>query len=382
MNWFVIADDITGAAEIAGIALGFGCRVRFTTSVERLTLGDGVTVLATDTRSMPRTEAVAVTERIVARLRAAAPNGLPDVVRLFKKTDSVLRGHVTAELRALMTAGYERALLLPANPSKGRCIVGGRYLLGGEPIDRTVFRTDPEFPAATADVVELLGGGVHYVDSATERLAEGISIGETPSVEALAALAARFGCDAPLWAGAADAFRVLLAADGCTERPQVPFAGFGDRRTLVVCGSTVRHDLSAEPFFRRRRVAVAPMPDAVFEGAEPTAWIAAARQRMEAERADALLLRIPQQVRVDGARARRLRGAMARTVQALVAAERFEEVVIEGGATAYAVLDALGWHDFVVTDAVAAGVVRLRYPAADVHLTFKPGSYDWGAAFR
>ncbi len=103
---------------------------------------------------------------------------------------------------------------------------------------------------------------------------------------------------------------------------------------------------------------------------------------MEAERADALLLRIPQQVRVDGARARRLRGAMARTVQALVAAERFEEVVIEGGATAYAVLDALGWHDFVVTDAVAAGVVRLRYPAADVHLTFKPGSYDWGAAFR
>ena len=249
MNWFVIADDITGAAEIAGIALGFGCRVHFTTSVERLTLGDGVTVLATDTRSMPRTEAVAVTERIVARLRATAPNGLPDGVRLFKKTDSVLRGHVTAELRALMTAGYERALLLPANPSKGRCIVGGRYLLGGEPIDRTVFRTDPEFPAATADVVELLGGGVHYVDSATERLAEGISIGETPSVEALAALAARFGGDAPLWAGAADAFRVLLAADGLPLRPSTLSASLAtfvrERRLPPITFHGLRHTFAS-----------------------------------------------------------------------------------------------------------------------------------------
>ena len=25
---------------------------------------------------------------------------------------------------------------------------------------------------------------------------------------------------------------------------------------------------------------------------------------------------------------------------------------------------------------------EFRYPAADVYLTFKPGSYDWGAAFR
>ena len=39
-----------------------------------------------------------------------------------------MRGHVVAELRALMEAtGYRRAVYLPANPSKGRIIRGGEY---------------------------------------------------------------------------------------------------------------------------------------------------------------------------------------------------------------------------------------------------------------
>lgn len=380
MKLLVIADDITGAAEMAGIALGFGCRVRFTTSIDRLT-GDGdVCVVATDTRSMPREQAVAETGRIVARLREAARTGVLDGVRLFKKTDSVLRGHVAAELRVLMQIGYARALLLPANPSKGRCIVGGRYLIDGVPIDRTVFRTDPEFPAATADVVRLAGGDVRYAAAAVERLEAGITVGESPTCEAVADYVARFGGEALLWAGAADAFRALLAAEGFREESRPLFGGLGGRRTLVVCGSTVRHDLSAEPFFRRCRVETAPMPDAVFDGADPAPWITAARQLL-ADGADALVLRIPQQVQVDGARARQLRAAMARTVAELVTAERFAELVIEGGATAYAVLDVLGWHDFAVTDQIAPGVVRLCYSAADVHLIFKPGSYDWGPTF-
>lgn len=411
MKLLVIADDITGAAEMAGIALGFGCRVRFTTTPDRLAevcadvaapsegaasaateasadaaAADGasvppdVIVCATDTRSMSCGEAVAETERIVARLHEAARTGALDGVRLFKKTDSVLRGHVTAELRALMRAGYDRALLLPANPSKGRCIVGGRYLIDGVPVDRTLFRTDPEFPALTADVVRLLGGGVRYATPDAGQLEAGITIGECPTTEAMAAYAARFGGERLLWAGAADALRALLASAGTEEHPQEPFAGLGTRRTLVVCGSTVRHGLAAEPFFRRRRVATVPMPDAVFAGGAPTDWIGAARAAL-ADGADALLLRIPQRVEVDGARARHLRGAMAQTVAALVTGARFDELVIEGGATAYAILGVLGWRDFVVTDRIAPGVVRLRYPAAGLHLIFKPGSYDWGATF-
>lgn len=426
----VIADDITGAAEMAGVALGFGCRVRFTTSVERLTektaapaeresnapaaakaeeLSDAgtrisaatktvapdatgaaapdaaaeVCILATDTRSMPRREAVAASAAIAARLQGLIGAGAADGVRLFKKTDSALRGHLAAELRELLRAGFDRALLLPANPSKGRCIVGGRYLIDGVPIDRTLFRSDPEFPAETAEVLQLLGGGadLHYVTPASERLERGISIGETADEAAFAAYMARFAAEPLLLAGAADAFRALLAAEGLRERSLPPFAGLGGRRTLIVLGSTVRHDLTAEPLLLRRRTAVVPMPDALFAGGAAECWIGAARKAL-AEGADLLLLHIPQPVQVDGARARHLRAATARTAAALAAEGGFDELVIEGGATAFATLEALGWRDFTVTERIASGVVRLRCTASGVGLIFKPGSYDWGPAFR
>ena len=78
----VIADDITGAAEIAGVAWRMGCRVGFTTSPGRLAADDAeVAVLATDTRSMSRGEAVAMTERIVGSLRR------DPATLIFKKTD-------------------------------------------------------------------------------------------------------------------------------------------------------------------------------------------------------------------------------------------------------------------------------------------------------
>ena len=139
MLTLVIADDLTGAAEIAGVAHRLGCRVRLTTALEQLTPQDEVVVIATDTRSMTREEALQATQEIIAQIARLGMR--PD--RLFKKTDSVLRGHVRCELEALQALGYQRALLLPANPSKGRLIRRRIYSIGGEPLTRTLFRHDP-----------------------------------------------------------------------------------------------------------------------------------------------------------------------------------------------------------------------------------------------
>ena len=118
----VIADDITGAAEIAGIAHAAGQQARLLCAAGPLYC-DSVavtTVIATDTRSMSETEAVAETRRIASALTSHLS---PLTSHLFKKTDSALRGHVVAELTALMdVTGYQRAVYLPANPSKGRII--------------------------------------------------------------------------------------------------------------------------------------------------------------------------------------------------------------------------------------------------------------------
>ena len=94
----VIADDITGAAEIAGIAHRFGLATRMVVaSGDTWQLADDnaddIVVIATDTRSMTKSEAVAETVAVARQIRMA-----DDQPVVFKKTDSALRGHVAAEL--------------------------------------------------------------------------------------------------------------------------------------------------------------------------------------------------------------------------------------------------------------------------------------------
>ncbi|MBQ5619423.1 MAG: hypothetical protein IIU94_00405 [Alistipes sp.] len=377
MRTYVIADDLTGAAEIAGVAHRLGCRVRLTTTVDALRAEDEVVVLATDTRSMGRAEALAYTEEVVRQL---ATLERPD--RLFKKTDSVLRGHVVAELEALWPLGYRQAMLLPANPSKERLIVRRRYTIAGTPLNHTLFRHDPEFPATTSDVVKLLGDGIPYITTRTRRvqLPEGISIGEVASQEDLERHVARFDAPATIWAGGADLFETLMIRHGKAHQAHAPFAGMGTRRALIVLGSTARHNLFEEPFFARNRVAVSPMPDTVFEGGTTDAWIAESLQL--AGEADSLLLRIPQQITHDEGKALQLRHQMAEAVTRLIAELRPDEVIIEGGATAYTILARLAWSDLRIADEIAPGVVRLCHAESGTHLTFKPGSYPWGACFQ
>src|SRR5579871_4890122 len=107
----VIADDITGAAELGGIGLRHGLNTELRTVVDDHSKAD-LLVIATDTRSKPEEEAVAEMVRLTRQLKELGPTFI------YKKADSVLRGHVMAELEAqLKVLSYQRALLIPANPA-------------------------------------------------------------------------------------------------------------------------------------------------------------------------------------------------------------------------------------------------------------------------
>ena len=86
----VIADDITGAAEIAGIAYDHGLKVILTRHLgEQLPVCD-VLVCITNTRSLPKEKAVAQALPLGRRLKALGGD------TVSKKTDSVQRGDVLA----------------------------------------------------------------------------------------------------------------------------------------------------------------------------------------------------------------------------------------------------------------------------------------------
>ena len=119
-------------------------------------LKTSITVIATDTRSGTEEEAVKTIEDLFAPSTSPLQGGVGGGL-IFKKTDSVLRGHVAAELQALMrVTGKQKALLIPQNPSKGRIVKDGIYYINGTPLDQTSFAYDPEFPAKTAEAKKLL----------------------------------------------------------------------------------------------------------------------------------------------------------------------------------------------------------------------------------
>jgi uncharacterized protein YgbK (DUF1537 family) len=145
-----IADDLTGAAEIAAHGLRHGLPSRLNRSPVN-SFEPGLTVLDTDTRNLQPRDAAAVIAKFIP----------PDVSKLvdliFKKTDSVLRGPILAELHAMMPAiGVKSALLVPQNPSRGRTIFRGAYQVAGIPLAETAFRNDPTYPAWSSNALQLL----------------------------------------------------------------------------------------------------------------------------------------------------------------------------------------------------------------------------------
>jgi uncharacterized protein YgbK (DUF1537 family) len=146
----VIADDFSGAAEVAGWAVAAG----FTAVLRRDFAADSeadVVVFDTDSRNLPVDVAANRLSMLATTLRSRG------VYRVFKKIDSVLRGHVAAEADALRRGlGRVRALIVPANPRRHRIVRAGRYSIANQPLHETLFAHDPDFPARTDRVIELL----------------------------------------------------------------------------------------------------------------------------------------------------------------------------------------------------------------------------------
>ena len=378
----VIADDITGAAEMAGIAFAYGKNVRLVCGGVAGGCGTatyGTTVIATDTRSMSEAEAVAETLRITSAISH-------QLSAIFKKTDSALRGHVVAELSALMEATKcQRAVFLPANPSKGRIIRGGTYYIkevSGErlkvrdvPIHETAFSYDPEFPAKTSILRE------RFPDAE----AKGIIMPDAESEEDIQKVIAKYNDGKTLFAGAADLFSAILGHSRETRNTRDSRETRDTRvsncpSTLILCGSTQSKPLDLG-------IPIAPMPREIYDGSNDLSlWNTSAYQEKHS-----LILTMPYTHRTGKEAAVHLRTMMAQKAKELVTEYLLPtldregsgeglHLIIEGGATAWATLQTLGWTQFEIVAQIAPGIVQMSATNGTL-VTLKPGSYPWGNLF-
>ena len=154
--------------------------------------------------------------------------------------------------------------------------------------------------------------------------------------------------------------------------PPLPHPAVPSKAVLLLCGSTQSRPLQLG-------LPVAPMPLSVYDGSDDLAeW-----QREAATlygQGHGLVLTIPHHHRTGKAVAQHLRATMARMAAALVAQQPPHQLIIEGGATAFATLSQLQWHTLTVVQQVAPGVVRLQAESGSL-VTLKPGSYPWGPLF-
>jgi uncharacterized protein YgbK (DUF1537 family) len=356
----VIADDLTGAAESAAIAHQRGLAAVVLTRAARIPIDADVLVIDTDTRLARPAVAARRVRRAIRRVKRLPHNGI------FKKTDSVLRGPVLAELKACTAAlGSKRALLVAGNPSLGRTIRDGRLFIAGRPVDRTAFANDPHHPLRCSSVLDLLGRnrGVVQLSSTDTLPRTGIIAGDHSSVSDARQWAARVD-PGTLPAGAADFFRAWLQT----------------RSRRVRCRA--RPVAQATPALLLHGTSIAPTSDHLlrFSGLRPplASRVATALRRHGA----AVIAASPRTLNNPKAPAAVAAG-FTRLVRSLRTARAFRHLLIAGGATSAAVLRELGWTRLQVIHLWGPGVVSLQPSAApDCIVTLKPGSYPWPASLR
>ncbi len=374
----VLADDFTGAAEIAAAAHRRGLSAEVQTDFDPSSPADLIS-LDTNSRGLPAQDAAETVGGWARRMLRARPEWV------YKKVDSVLRGPVAAELGAARAAlGKTRVLLAPANPTLGRVIRDRRYLVGGKPLSTTDFSRDPGYPAHSSDVLEMLqsrpGDAAAFLKRGSSLPAEGIAVVEADSAADLAGWAGLVD-EATLPAGASDFFSALLEVrEGARLKPPAaaPLQAWPD--TLFVCGSASEYGRSVSRRFRKADLPVLRMPPQLFR--------AGTGEGMVLEWADAIVQALHRhdwvRVTIEGPPGKpsdpsvSLTDLLARTVEEVLRRHPVPHLAVEGGSTVSSLVRRLGWRRLEVRRELAQGAVTLFPPGQRrPGLTSKPGSYPW-----
>ena len=152
-----VADDYTGASDLAGTFAGAGLRVVQTIGVppDDLALPEvDAVVVALKSRSVPAERAVALSRAADAWLRArGAPHVLFKVCSTFDSTD---RGNIGPVTEALAARTGAVPLVCPAFPRNRRTVYRGHLFVGDDRLDESPLRDHPLNPMRDSSLVRTL----------------------------------------------------------------------------------------------------------------------------------------------------------------------------------------------------------------------------------
>ena len=408
-----IADDYTGASDLAGTLAGAGLRTVQTVGIPAADLAlpevDAV-VVALKSRSIPAERAVALSLDAEAWLRGrGAGHVLFKVCSTFDSTDAGNIGPVTDALAARAGAV---PLVCPAFPRNRRTVYRGHLFVGDDRLDESPLKDHPLNPMRDSSLVRTLARqsarpvGLIPLETVEE------------GVEAVLALAARLaaeGCGSlvidavldrhldvmgraalasPLSTGASGLglglARALAAraGDGRAPAPAPVPRDPAAPRTLMLAGSC-----SAATLDQIARAEAGGVPvlrldvEALMDGGGTDEALVWARRHLARGPALMATSRPPGEVAALQARfgapavSARLESALADIAEAL--APDLDRLIVAGGETSGAVVDRLGLRAFALGTEIAPGVPLLGVLGAahpGLGLVLKSGNFG-GATF-
>ncbi|MCB0474130.1 MAG: four-carbon acid sugar kinase family protein [Flavobacteriaceae bacterium] len=374
----VIADDFTGAAEIGGIGLLYGYKTAIVRQVKQIPDVE-LLVIATEMRALESEEAALVSERITKELLKLKPEFI------FKKIDSVLRGHIVSELEAQMKlTSQTTALIIPANPNLNRTIKEGIYYVEGRPLLESKFAEDFSFKTKSSKVLDIIGksNGLPIANiSHYEKLPDqGLLIGNTLNTFDLHKWAEKVD-NKMLPTGASGFFGAILERHGGIKGnyDQSPF--IKDKKALYICGSNFPMSKKSVMRARENGYTVISMPDGIYYDAAHNIklihrW---AQDIIKAFESDtSVIVSVLQQPDDSAISGKQIKHVLATLVKLISDTVDIDELLIEGGSTAYNITEKLNINVFYPVQAFAPGVTRMEVAnKKKLLLTVKPGSYVW-----
>ena len=153
----VIADDFTGATDVAGMLVQAGMSALLAIGVppaDALLDADAI-VVALKSRTVPAADAVRESLAALERLRAAGCRRF--YFKVCSTFDSTPRGNIGPVAEALMAAlGADFAIACPAFPENGRSVYRGHLFVGDLLLSDSGMRNHPLTPMTDANLVRWL----------------------------------------------------------------------------------------------------------------------------------------------------------------------------------------------------------------------------------
>jgi 3-dehydrotetronate 4-kinase len=401
-----IADDMTGATDLANTLVREGMRTVQMIGVPAAGIAapdaDAV-VVALKSRTIPPADAVAQSLAALAWLRpAGARQYFFKYCSTFDSTDQGNIGPVADALLAALGAGF--TIACPAFPENGRTIFQGHLFVGRQLLSDSGMRHHPLTPMTDPDLVRVLGrqtpGKVDLVPYATVRqgpaaiaaafaalaaagarhaIVDAVEDGQLRDIGAAGADLALVTGGSGIAIGLPENFRrrgLLGAAEGAAALPAVGglaavLSGSASNATL----GQVAAFRAGHPAFRLDPLALARGED---QAAEALAW---ARPKLAAGPVLIYASAPPEEVAAaQAALGRERAGALIEAALATIAGGLVEagvrRLVVAGGETAGAVVQALGVRALRIGPQIDPGVpATVSLDGRPLALALKSGNF-------